>query len=89
MWTNASIWKPISLTTGFHHHHLTLNPTMGNQGSVRLLLAKILAFSAHQSREIRNTEAARGENRKVALILSWRSGEHSKFLPQKLCPPSP
>ena len=88
MGTNTSIWKPISLTTGFHHHHLNLKPTVGNQVSVRLLLAKILAFSAHQS-QIRNTEAAPGGNRKVALILSWRIGEHSRFMPQKLCPPSP
>ena len=38
-----------------------------------MLLAKILAFSAHQSRIEKETEF--GGNRKVALILSSRSGE--------------
>ena len=27
-----------------------------------------------------------GRNRKVALILSQQRGEHSRFMPQKLCP---
>ena len=51
---------------------------------VFLLLAKILAFSAHQS-QIKIMETEFGGNRKVALILSWWSGEHSKLMPQELC----
>ena len=27
-----------------------------------------------------------GGNRKVALILSWWRGGHSRFMPQELCP---
>lgn len=48
-----------------------------------LLPAKILAFSAYQSR-MKNTEF--GGNRKVAFILSQQRGEHSKLMPQELCP---
>ena len=29
-----------------------------------------------------------GGNRKVALILSWQRGEHSRLMPQELCPSS-
>ena len=50
-----------------------------------LLLAKILAFSAPWS-WIKNTETEFGGNRKVALILSSRRGEHSRLLPQEQCP---
>jgi len=27
-----------------------------------------------------------GGNKKVALILSWQRGEHSRLMPQELCP---
>ena len=50
-----------------------------------LLLAKILAFSAPWSWK-KNTETEFGGNRKVALILSSRRGEHSRLLPQEQCP---
>ena len=52
-----------------------------------LLLAKILAFSAHWS-WIKNVEPEFGSNRNVALILSWQRGEHSWLTPQEL-PPTP
>ena len=51
----------------------------------KLLLAKILAFSAPQS-QIKNTEIEFGKNRKVALILSQQRGEQSRLMPQKLSP---
>ena len=50
-----------------------------------LLLAKILAFSAHQS-WMKNIEMEFRENRKVNLILSLRRGEHCRHMPQELCP---
>ena len=51
----------------------------------KLLLAKILTFSANRS-QIKNTETEFGGNRKVALILSWWREEHSRLMPQALCP---
>ena len=52
----------------------------------KFLLAKILAFSAHKS-WIKNTETKFGGKKKVVLILSQWRGEHSKLMPQELCPP--
>ena len=49
-----------------------------------LLLAKILVFSDHQ---IKYMETEFGGNRKMALILSWYRGEHSRLILQELCPP--
>ena len=40
---------------------------------IESVAAKIVAFSAHQSR-IKNTETEFGGSRKVALILSWQWG---------------
>ena len=48
-----------------------------------LLPAKILAFSAYWS-WMKNTQF--GGNRKMAFILSWQRGEHSKLMPQELWP---
>ena len=53
-----------------------------------VLLAKILAFSAHQD-WMKNRETEFGENRKVALILGWQREEHSKLMLQQLCPLPP
>ena len=50
-----------------------------------LLLAKILAFSAHQSQM--KKYRGFGGNRKVALVLSrWRGKQH-RLRPQELTPP--
>ena len=35
---------------------------------------------------MKNTETEFGGNRKVAFILSWRGGEHSRLMPEELCP---
>ena len=50
-----------------------------------LLPAEILAFSAYWS-WMKNMETEFGGNRKVAFILSWRRGEHSRLTPEELCP---
>ena len=53
---------------------------------VRMLLAKIWAYSAHQSQK-KSKETETGGNRKVAFILSEGGrGEHSRVTPQDLCP---
>ena len=54
----------------------------------QLLLAKIFAFSANQT-YIKKNYREFERNRKVALILSQQRGEHSRIIPQELCPPSP
>ena len=51
-----------------------------------LLLAKILAFFAHQSQK-KNTETEFRGNRKVALLLSWWRGKNNRLMPQELHPP--
>ena len=48
-------------------------------------LAKILAFSSLKQIQ-KNTETEFGGNRKVALTLSRQRGEHSRLMPQELCP---
>ena len=53
---------------------------------VGVLLAKILSSSAQWS-WMKNVETEFGGNRKVALILSQRRGEHSRLLPRNLCLP--
>ena len=51
-----------------------------------LLLARILAFSAHPSQK-KNTETEFRGNRKVALLLSWWRGKNNRLMPQELRPP--
>ena len=50
-----------------------------------LLLAKISAFSAHQSQMKKYGEF--GGNRKVAVVLSRWRGEQRRLRPQELAPP--
>ena len=52
--------------------------------SMVMLLAKILAFSAHRN-QMKNTETEFERNRKVAFILSRQKGEHSSRMLQELC----
>ena len=44
-----------------------------------VVLAKILAFSAHQTKFLKNMETAFEGNRKVALILSQQRGKQQAY----------